>query len=168
MCTWPEAVLYVHSVFGSSSILHSLWYHCREGYQCGVCITTAKSTWWSADSALLLQLREFTPVGGNCKVYLPDKGTRSIWTAKGDWVFYCKFLRGLMLKCKPCCQIQIVNSVTVQMHVVVCKHTTATSKVKEHEPYSWPHGLRRKQKCAARPGRRPRCGGWRKVCGTGH
>jgi len=31
--------------------------------------------WWSA---LLLQQREFTPVGGNCKVYLPDKGTRSI------------------------------------------------------------------------------------------
>ena len=27
--------------------------------------------WWSA---LLLQLTEFTPVGGNCKVYLPDKG----------------------------------------------------------------------------------------------
>ena len=103
---WPEAVLYVHSVFGSSSILHSLWYHCREGYPCGVCITTAKSAWWST---LLLQLREFTPVGGNCKVYLPDKGTRNIWAAKGGWVFYYTFLRVLMLKCKPCCQIQIVN-----------------------------------------------------------
>ena len=31
-CDRSEAVLYVHSVFGSSSILHSLWYHCREGY----------------------------------------------------------------------------------------------------------------------------------------
>jgi len=38
-------------------------------------VTTAKSAWWSAP---LLQLREFTPVGGNCKVYLPDKGTSSI------------------------------------------------------------------------------------------
>ena len=80
---WPEAVLCVHSVFGSSSTLHSLWYHCREGYQWGICITTAKSAWWST---LLLQLREFTPVGGNCKVYLPDKGTRSIWAAKGGWL----------------------------------------------------------------------------------
>ena len=34
-------------------------------------------------SSLLLQLREFTPVGENCKVYLPDKGTRSICAAKG-------------------------------------------------------------------------------------
>ena len=33
--------------------------------------------WWSA-LLLHVQLREFTPVGGNCKVYLPDKGTRSI------------------------------------------------------------------------------------------
>jgi len=29
-------------------------------------------------AALSLHVREFTPVGGNCKVYLPDKGTRSI------------------------------------------------------------------------------------------
>jgi len=28
--------------------------------------------------------------GGNCIVYLPDKGTRSIWAAKGGWVFYYK------------------------------------------------------------------------------
>ena len=69
---------------------------------CIHCVTTAeKSTsevfvsllprapaWWSA---LLLQLRKFTPVGGNCKVYLPDRGTRGIWAAKGGWVFYCKF-----------------------------------------------------------------------------
>jgi len=28
---------------------------------------------------------------------------------------------------------------TVQKHVVFCKHIAATSKVKEHEPYIWPH-----------------------------
>jgi len=37
----------------------------EEGYQWGVCITAAKSTWWSV---LFLQLREFTPLWGNCKV----------------------------------------------------------------------------------------------------
>ena len=57
----------------------------------------------------------------------------------------------LMFKCKPCCQIQnncklpnievlswLYGPVTVQKHVVFCKHTAATSKVKEHEPYLWP------------------------------
>jgi len=63
---------YCEHWFGSSSILHSLWYHCREGYMWGVCITIAKSAWWST---LLLQLWKFTPVGGNYEVYLPDKGT---------------------------------------------------------------------------------------------
>jgi len=60
-------------------------------------------------------------------------------------------------------------------HVVFCKQTIATSKVKEHEPYlSDP--MPKKKACmhaevavhAASPGRRPRCGGWQKVYGTGH
>ena len=39
---------------------------CTTAEKGGVCITTAKSAWWSA---LSLHVREFTPVGRNCKVY---------------------------------------------------------------------------------------------------
>ena len=133
---------------------------------CIHCVTTAEKgtsvvfvslqprapAWWSA---LLLQLREFTPVGGNCQVYLPDKGTRSIWAAKGGWVFYCKFYmywcwnvnnaakfklqtskyRSYWVGCmaRPC------DNTKFKSMLCFASRTAATSKVKEYEPYLWPH-----------------------------
>ena len=84
-----SSVIFVYSVFGSSSIY---CIHCgntdKGTSEVFVSLQPRAPAWWSA---LLLQLREFTLVGGNCEVYLPDKGTRSIWATNSGWVFYCKF-----------------------------------------------------------------------------
>ena len=90
-----------------------------------------------------------------------------------NWVFYCKFyvywhwnvnhaaeFKLLTFKYRSrwsCCNAlwwykSMLCSASKQLH----------SYLKSQRAISLTTGLRRKQKCTARPGRRPRCGGWQK------
>ena len=86
-----------------------------------VYITTAESTTY----LVLLQLREFIPTGGNCKIYLPDKRDQEHMNCQRQLNVLLQILCVLTFKCKPCCRIQLVN-VHFQIQLLSCLYGPVT------------------------------------------
>jgi len=60
-------------------------------------------------------------------------------------------------------ELAVYGPMTLQKCVVFCKQNSCHLKSERAWAISLTPGLRRTQKCTARPGRRPRCGGWQYV-----
>jgi len=161
----------------------SLWMHITaekdtsEGRP--VCVSTAKSIWWST-YVFLLQIREFIPVGETVQFYLPDKRDQEFMNCQRRLSVLLQILHVLTLKCKLRCQIQIVNFPNIYWlasYWVGCMAPWWYKSItfllcfarKQLSPWKWKSishisnpRLRKKAECSARPGRSPRFGVWLK------